>query len=110
MKDTILKGSAADGSYITNDLNGSIKSTELASITFYDASGILVTPSEGTIKVTFSPDTVIYRTVENGDFNAVDVYSELRETPYGIGKVTSAKIELTGIVGADHFKAIFFQV
>lgn len=109
-KKTYIKAdTVADGEYISHDLVQSVNYNELAAITFYDNAGNIVTPTAGTVKVTLSPNGIAFRTVENGEFEAINAYDETRTQPNGIGLASSAKIELTGITGADKFVALFYQ-
>ena len=109
-KKTYLKvNTVADGDYTTHDLIQGVGYTELADITFYDVAGNVVTPTAGTIKVTLSPNGQNFRTVENGEFEAINTLDETRTQPNAVGLASSGRITLTGIVGADRFTALFYQ-
>jgi len=110
-KDNIhfIRGSTTDGDYLVKGLGSGFTMTEISYIHFFDSSGNRVTPTAGTVKVTMSPDGVVFRDVDSGTFNAVDAYDPTRTPPNGLGLAREAIITLLGIVGADSFVACVWR-
>lgn len=63
-------------------------------------------PTGGVVTITGSPVEGTWLSMANGTFNAVDTYSLSRTLPNATGPCTSVKINLNGITGATHFRAI----
>lgn len=102
-----VRGPVSDGSYDTEYMSRDWREAFLSSITFYDAGGLPVAPSAGTVTVTLSPDGKnSFLTIKNGTFNAADAYSPTRGMPNALGMAEYGRISLSGIAGASTFEAI----
>lgn len=79
-------------------------------VIFYNSDNVSynatkATPTAGTvvIKGSMSPDRV-FRPIDQGSFNAAEVYLDSHSIPAGSGGITNAEITLSGITGATHAK------
>lgn len=100
----------ADGDFFTDEMSSNYGSCDFFIRFYSDAGTTPVTPSGGTIAFTASPDepdsgSFRYRTVQSGLFSATLVDDPDRVIPVALGTVTSAKLNLSGITGATHFRA-----
>ena len=105
-----VTGPVADGDYLTTYMDADFSQCELSSIRFFDADGVQVTPSAGSVTFSGTPDGVNYRDITDGTFNAADSYAFGRTPPYAEGLMIKAKVALTGITGAESFHAIVWRV
>jgi len=104
-----INDSAADGEYSTKIMSADHPDLLLSSIIFYDATGIQVTPTSGTVTVLVSADDINFISIRNGSFNANESYFDSRQAPAFAGLAIRCKIVLDGIVGADNFAAIIWR-
>ena len=105
-----ISGEVADGDFISEDMSASYDSSQLAYIIFYsDAFITQTTPTAGTVNYTQTPDSVNFKTVEEGAFNAVDTYLETRLPPNSSGLAVNGKVTLAGVTGATHFTACIWR-
>lgn len=106
-RDYRLEEEVADGDFYFSTMNSNYWSMQLSSIRFFsDKYQTQVTPSGGSITLMLSADGVNYSTVPNGSFSAADVYNPDRTKPNAFGQATHARITLSGVSGATHFRAV----
>ena len=76
-------------------------------IIFKDSGGNQVTPGAGTVTFEGSPSArnVVWDTMADGTFNAIDVDSPSRNRPKAVGPLVSARLTVDGVTGADFFEA-----
>jgi hypothetical protein len=106
-RDYRLEEKVADGDFQFPVMNSNYWSMLLSSIQFFsDEYQTQVTPSGGTVKVMLSSDGVNYSSVPNGSFAALDAYNPDRTKPNAFGQASHARLTLSGISGATHFRAV----
>lgn len=104
-----ISGLVTDGDYFSGLMDAAHSQCELASIRFFDAGGVQVTPSAGSVVFSGSPDGVNYRDVSSGSFLASSAYSSSRVPPYAEGLMLNSKITLSGVTGATSFTAVVWR-
>lgn len=100
----------ADGDFFTDFMQADYKECYLFIRFYSDADGTLVTPSAGTVTFTGAPDRAeqvnpVYLSIQSGSFAASTAHDVARATPYAVGPMTKAKLNLAGVTGATHFTA-----
>lgn len=103
----------SDSDFFTPDMSYQYQSCDFFIRFYSDADGTPVAPgaiTSGDIEFEASPDEpdsgpFRYRTVQSGKFSATLVDDPDRVIPVALGTVTSAKLNLSGITGATHFRA-----
>lgn len=117
-KTLTMQGSTADGTYMVSGRSGQYGECELAYIVFYDANGVSVTPTAGTLTVQYSPnydgqnaDTdAVWRDISNGTLDLTTVNDADASMPYGQGLVRGIRVAFAN--GANvgvTFKAEFWR-
>lgn len=94
-----VAGSSGNGSYISNAMPVAFTEMWFATFRFLNASNVQVAPTAGTVTITASNDGVNYFSINNGVFNAIDVYLPTRPQPSASGPITFVKITLNGVTG-----------
>lgn len=110
--DFLISGSISDGEYVSDLMSSSFTYAELSYIRFLNEAGEQVTPSSGTYKLTGYDgnqfDTVV-NSAGDSTLPASGAYNPDRQRPSGVGRMTQAKLTLTGVVGAISFEAIVWR-
>ena len=106
-RDYNLQDKVADSDFAFPPMNSNYWSMLLSSIQFFsDEYQTQVTPSGGTVKVMLSSDGINYSSIPNGEFAAFDAYNPDRTKPNAFGQASYARLTLSGISGATHFRAV----
>ena len=106
-RDYRLESKVADGDFYFSTMNSNYWSMQLSSIRFFsDEYQTQVTPSGGTVKVMLSSDGINYSSIPNGEFAAFDAYNPDRTKPNAFGQASYARITLSDVAGATHFRAV----
>lgn len=110
-KSFTVVGSTQDGTYQSDSTPKFLGECELSYIKFKDAAGAVVTPTDGTVTVQFSPEGTIWRNGDNSLFDAKDVYGPDESMPYAQGSVLYARLVLLGVTGNNvtNFEAVFWR-
>lgn len=102
-----IQDKVADGDFMFDTMSSNYWSMILSSIQFFsDEYQTQVTPSAGTIKIMMSEDGVNYCSIPSGEFAALDTYNPDRTKPNAYGPASHARLTLSGISGATHFRAV----
>ncbi|WP_196360801.1 hypothetical protein, partial [Vibrio anguillarum] len=73
---------------------------------FLDAQGSAIVPTAGTVLVQVSSNGDFWRTLNDGSFAATtDTASESYTPPSGLAAISKLRISLSGVTGANGFKA-----
>lgn len=106
-----ITGEVANGDFFSEEMSGSYENCQLAFINFYSDEYITQsTPTAGSVDFSLSADGTNYRTVNSGSFSAAQAYSDSRTPPNANGLAVRAKLTLSGVNNATHFKACVWRV
>lgn len=99
-----IVSSTADGEYTLPRTMSADYERAYACIAFYSDQTLStqVTPTDGIVEITLSPDGVNYYTIDGGTFEAKDCYKMSRTKPSAASTAVQAKVQYYGIEGASH--------